>query len=85
METYSYSQYQESAAALREKLNGFQPEALLILGSGLGALGDEVENPIFVSYEQVPHMKHSTAPGHQGRFVFGTLAARAVAVMRHRH
>ena len=84
METYSYSQYQESAAALRKKLNGFQPEALLILGSGLGALGDEVENPIVVPYEEVPHMKHSTAPDHKGRFVFGRLAGRNVAVMQGR-
>lgn len=84
METYSYSQYQESAAALREKLNGFQPEALLILGSGLGALGDEVENPIVVPYEEVPHMKHSTAPDHKGQFVFGRLSGRNVAVMQGR-
>ena len=84
METYSYSQYQESAAALREKLNGFQPEVLLILGSGLGALGDEVENPIVVPYEEVPHMKHSTAPEHKGQFVFGRLSGRNVAVMQGR-
>ena len=84
METYSYSQYQESAAALREKLNGFQPEALLILGSGLGALGDEVENPIVVPYEEVPHMKHSTAPDHKGQFVFGRLGGQDVAVMQGR-
>ncbi len=43
MEFYTYQQVQESAQALREKLSGFQPEALLILGSGLGALADEVE------------------------------------------
>ena len=84
METYSYKQYQESAAALREKLNGFEPKVLLILGSGLGALGDEVENPIVVPYEEVPHMKHSTAPDHKGRFVFGRLSGQNVAVMQGR-
>ena len=84
MSGYTYEQYQESARTLETLLGDFRPEVLLILGSGLGALGDEVENPIFVSYEQVPHMKHSTAPGHQGRFVFGTLAGRAVAVMQGR-
>ena len=36
MEQYTYQQYLESAEALREKLNGFQPKVLLILGSGLG-------------------------------------------------
>lgn len=84
METYSYQQYLESAAALREKLGDFKPEILLILGSGLGAMGDEVENVIAVSYDQVPNMKHSTAPGHKGRFVFGKLAGRNVVVMQGR-
>ena len=84
MEFYSYKQYQESAQALREKLNGFQPNVLLILGSGLGALADEVENPIAVPYAEVPHMKHSTAPGHKGQFLFGRLAGQDVAVMQGR-
>lgn len=84
MEVYNYGQYQQSAQALREKLNGFQPKVLLILGSGLGALADEVENPITVPYDQVPHMKHSTAPGHKGRFLFGRQAGQNVAVMQGR-
>lgn len=84
MEFYTYQQYQESAQALREKLNGFQPQALLILSSGLGALADEVENPIAVPYSEVPHMKHSTAPGHKGQFLFGKLAGKDVAVMQGR-
>ena len=81
---YTYQQYQESAAALREKIGDFVPKALLILGSGLGALGDEVENPVVVPYEQVPHMKHSTAPDHKGQFVFGRLSGQDVAVMQGR-
>ena len=84
MENYVFQQYQESAEALRKRLNGFEPRVLLILGSGLGALGDQVENPIVVPYEEVPHMKHSTAPDHKGRFVFGRLAGRDVAVMQGR-
>jgi len=84
MTSYMFEQYQESAEALRSRLNGFVPRVLLILGSGLGALGNEVEDPVFVSYDQVPHMKHSTAPGHQGRFVFGKLAGQDVAVMQGR-
>jgi len=84
MEYYTYQQYQESAAALREKLGEFRPRVLLVLGSGLGALGDEVENPIVVRYEDVPHMKHSTAPDHKGQFVFGRLSGQDVAVMQGR-
>ena len=48
MEFYTIQQVRESVQALWEKLNGFQPQVLLILGSGLGALADEVESPITV-------------------------------------
>ena len=84
MENYVFQQYQESAEALRRRLNGFVPRVLLILGSGLGELGGEVEDPVVVPYEEVPHMKRSTAPGHQGRFLFGTLSGQKVAVMQGR-
>lgn len=43
----------------------------MVLGSGLGYLGDEVEDPIAVDYRDIPHFKASTAPGHKGRLVFG--------------
>ncbi|MBP0981381.1 MAG: purine-nucleoside phosphorylase [Oscillospiraceae bacterium] len=84
MENYSYQQYQQSAEALKAKLGGFKPDILLILGSGLGALGDEVQDAIIVPYEEVPNMKHSTAPGHKGQFVFGKLAGKNVAAMQGR-
>lgn len=84
MNFYAMEQYQESAAALREQLGGFRPEALLILGSGLGGMAEEVERPIVVPYGDVPHMKRSTAAGHKGQFVFGRLAGRNVAVMQGR-
>ncbi len=76
MEGYAYRQYEEAAEALRARLGGFAPRVLLILGSGLGELGGQVENPITVPYGDVPHMKQSTAPGHEGRFLFGTLAGQ---------
>jgi len=81
---YRYADYDESAAYLRGKLDGFAPEVLLILGSGLGFLGDEVERPVYVDYGDIPHFKTSTAPDHKGRFVFGMLKGRRVAVMQGR-
>lgn len=84
METYTYDQCCESARALQARLNGFCPKVLLILGPGLGALADAVEDPIAVPYDQVPHMKRSTAPDHAGQFVFGRLAGTDVAVMQGR-
>lgn len=79
-----FSHYQESATSLQARLNGFTPELLLVLGSGLRSLGEQVENPIIVPYTEVPHMNPSTAPGHDGRFLFGRLAGRDVAVMQGR-
>ena len=81
---YTFEQYQESADALKRRLGSFRPKCLLILGSGLGSLGEEVESPIFVPYGEVPHMKRSTAPDHAGRFVFGRLAGQDAAVMQGR-
>ena len=81
---YTMEQYRESAEALRAVLGGFRPRVLLILGSGLGFLGDAVEEPVAVPYSAVPHMKRSTAPDHRGRFVFGRLAGQNVAVMQGR-
>ena len=51
----------ESAAYLKEKLP-FVPEIALVLGSGIGPLADEVENPVYVPYGEIPHFKVSTAP-----------------------
>ena len=81
---FTFADYQESADYLRVQLAGFAPEALLVLGSGLGFLGEQVESPVYVRYGDIPHFHASTAPGHEGRFVFGTLRGRRVAVMQGR-
>ena len=79
-----FEHYEQSAAYLREQLGGFRPDILMILGSGLGQFGDLVENPTVVPYADIPHFRHSTAPGHRGQLVFGTLAGKRVAVMQGR-
>ncbi len=59
---YTFARYQESADHLKERLGPFRPEVAMILGSGLGFLGDQVEAPIAVSYGEIPCFKASTAP-----------------------
>ena len=81
---YKFAQYQESADYIKEKIGGFIPKVAMVLGSGLGFLGDVVENPIAIPYGQIPHFKASTAPGHKGQLVFGVLAGKNVAVMQGR-
>ncbi|MGN8966975.1 purine-nucleoside phosphorylase [Intestinimonas sp. HCP28S3_D6] len=79
-----FVQYQESADFIRARLGGFVPKVAMILGSGLGFLGDVVEDPIRVPYGEIPHFKVSTAPGHKGQLVFGNLRGQKVAVMQGR-
>ncbi len=81
---FTFAQYQESADYIKEKIRGFIPKVAMVLGSGLGFLGDVVEHPTAIPYGEIPHFKASTAPGHAGRLVFGTLAGRNVAVMQGR-
>lgn len=82
--SYTFAQYQESADFLRSRIGAFTPKIAMILGSGLGYLGDEVEQSIRVPYDEIPHFKTSTAPGHKGRLVFGHLNGQNVAVMQGR-
>ena len=82
--TYTFDQYKESADSIRRRIGAFCPKVAMILGSGLGYLGDLVEHAIVVPYGEIPHFKHSTAPGHKGQLVFGTLAGQPVAVMQGR-
>ncbi len=71
-------------AAMGERLGDFRPEVGLILGSGLGALAERIENPVLVPFGEVPGMGVSTAHGHVGRFVAGTLGGKPVLAMQGR-
>lgn len=84
MKHYTFAEYQESAAAIRAKIGEFKPDVAMVLGSGLGYLGDLVEDAVVVPYGEIPHFKVSTAPGHKGQLVFGRLNGKSVAVMQGR-
>lgn len=59
-------------------------EVALILGSGLGRLADRVEDAVVIPYAEIAGFPLSTAPGHAGRLVLGTLHGRRVALMQGR-
>ena len=69
-------------AILARKL--FQPEAAIILGSGLGALAEQVEHPFHVPYENIPHFPKTYAAGHAGQLVLGYLSGVPVVLMQGR-
>lgn len=62
----------------------FHPEVALILGSGLGALADEVELVDVIDYKDIEGFPQSTVAGHKGRFVFGYLNHVPVVIMQGR-
>jgi purine-nucleoside phosphorylase len=74
---------EESAARVRARCS-LVPELGLVLGSGLGFLGDQVEAACAVPYGELPGLPVSTVPGHAGRLVLGRLGGRPVAVMQGR-
>ena len=81
---FTFEQYRQSADYIRGRIGSFVPRVAMILGSGLGYLGDLVEDAAAVPYGDIPHFRTSTAPGHSGRLVFGRLAGKNVAVMQGR-
>lgn len=60
------------------------PETVIVLGSGLGKLGERIENPLIIPYKEIPHFKASTAVGHKGNLIIGTLGSKTVMAMQGR-
>ncbi|MCL2680151.1 MAG: purine-nucleoside phosphorylase [Coriobacteriia bacterium] len=60
------------------------PATALVLGSGLGAVADALQNATIIPYGDLAGFPVSTAPGHKGRFVFGTLGGIPLVVMQGR-
>ena len=67
-----------------KKETNFEPEVGIILGTGLGALVDEISIQHSISYEEIPHFPVSTVEGHSGRLIFGTLGTKKVVAMQGR-
>ena len=65
-------------------LAGRHPEIGIVLGSGLGKLADQIEDPLVVPYKDIPGFPVSTAIGHKGNFIVGTLGGKTVIAMQGR-
>ncbi|NRD80641.1 purine-nucleoside phosphorylase [Bacillus sp. BRMEA1] len=72
-----------AADFLKQRFNN-QPKIGLILGSGLGVLADEIEDPIKIPYQDIPGFPVSTVEGHAGQLVFGSLCGVDVVAMQGR-
>lgn len=61
-----------------------KPVVGIVLGSGLGALGFEIEDPVSIPYESIPHFSRSTVEGHSGNLIFGKIEGKPVVAMQGR-
>ncbi len=78
-----YQSVQDAAGFIRRTISS-QPEAAIILGTGLGGITEHVSVIDRIPYSQLPHFPESTVQGHKGDLVFGTMAGRNVVVMQGR-
>lgn len=73
----------QAAQAIMKRIK-ISPQVALVLGSGLGGLADEVEDPVIIPYADIPNWPVSTIHGHSGRLVIGSLVGVPVMVMQGR-
>ena len=73
-----------AAEYIAGRLDGRKPLAGIVLGSGLGKLADEIENPTVIPYKDIPGFPVSTAIGHKGNFIAGELGGKYVVAMQGR-
>ena len=73
-----------AAEFIREKIGGRKPVAGIILGSGLGKLGEKIENPVVIPYRTIQGFPVSTAIGHKGNFIAGELGGKFIIAMQGR-
>ncbi len=79
-----YSEKMSEAIKFLSEKTGQKPERAIILGSGLGSLAESIEDPIVIPYQDIPYWPRSTAPGHAGKLVFGTLEDTPTVIMQGR-
>ena len=75
---------QGAVGCVKDLLRGRTPVAGIVLGSGLGKLADVIENPLTIPYSTIPGFPVSTAVGHKGNFIVGTLGGKTVIAMQGR-
>jgi purine-nucleoside phosphorylase len=86
METSSTTLYERAEHAARTIRARYAEEArvALVLGSGLGAFADDLEDAVAIPYEEIPGFARSTVEGHAGRLVAGRVAGVPLVVLQGR-
>ena len=83
-ETNWLEKIQETSDFIKKRVNNKLPEVAIILGSGLGAVVDNINIEVEIPYGEVPNFPVSTVEGHKGCLIFGTLAGKYIMAMQGR-
>ena len=73
-----------AADYVKQQLGLLRPEVGIVLGSGLGKLADKIENAVIIPYRVIPGFPVSTAIGHKGNYIIGSLGGKTVIAMQGR-
>jgi purine-nucleoside phosphorylase len=82
-EYFTIQEIDQAAELVKSRLH-YKPRIGLILGSGLGALADAIENPDLIPFKDIPNWPETTVEGHVGRLVVGKLEGQVVMVLQGR-
>ena len=74
----------KAAAEYIKGKSKYNPTIGLILGSGLGAIADQIEDAEYFPYNEIPNFPVSTVEGHAGRLVIGKFQGKEVVAMQGR-
>ena len=74
----------QTAEYIRSRVDGQMPTTAIILGTGLGALVDHIDDKQYIPYTDIPNFPVSTVEGHSGNLIFGRLGDRRVIAMQGR-
>jgi len=81
---HQFRQMRQEALAMIQGETDMRPDYLLILGTGLGQLVEEMEIETEIPYDKIPHFPLSTVESHAGRLIFGTLGEKEIVAMQGR-
>lgn len=73
----------ETAEFIKGKVSQI-PDTAIILGTGLGALVDHIDDKKYIPYTEIPNFPVSTVEGHSGNLIFGKLGSKLVMAMQGR-
>lgn len=80
----TFRQKRNEALTYIQSKTDLRPNYMLILGTGLGQLADEMDIKTEISYAEIPHFPVSTVESHAGKLLFGSLGGKEVVAMQGR-